>query len=779
MHPLSGIRVLDLADQSGALAGKLLAGLGADVVLVEPPAGSPLRAIPPFWRGIPDPEQSLFFWFYATGKRSVVLDPADHVGLEALVAAADVVIDTGFPGRADALRKRHPRAVVASITPFGRSGPYATWRSSDTVAQAMGGMAYVSGHADGPPLRSLGLQAYHQAGAFAAIGVVAALLARETTGQGQLVDVSLQAAVAGSLEHVPGLFNQNGRVPHRQGTLHWTRYFRVGRCKDGAVLHCTLGDWTSLFAWMVADGYGTGFTDDAWDGAAFRQEHAEALFDELDRWAANYTVAELYEGAQIRRLPYAAVRPPEALLDDPHLANRGFFVPIEHPDLGRTVPYPGAPFVMRDTPWCVTRAPRLGEHTATVGTSWRAAPRPSRASDHPRRAIAPLAGIRILDLTWVVAGPVTTRILADLGADVIKIERKDALDFGDRRGGLSGTLMRGKRSLVLDLSSPRGVAIARMLALVSDVVIDNFSARVMSNWGLDWKTLATEKPDIISVRMTGYGLTGPDRDKVSYGPTLQALTGYTMLMGEPGRPPAGFGYSYADLASGHLGTLAVLAAIVHRRHTGRGQLVDLAQQEAVASLVGPVLLERALDGGVSVATGNASPEGPAAPHGIYPCRGNDRWIAITVFTDVEWHGLVAGMGKPTWANDPRFATTEGRVDHAAAIDEQVGIWTRTMIAHVALSRLQAYGVPAGLVADAADVCRDDPALAARGHFVDVATEEGRMVRIDGPPFQLSDTPGRVQGCGPLLGEHTDEVLGEILGYDAAAIDALRRDGVVL
>jgi benzylsuccinate CoA-transferase BbsF subunit len=390
----------------------------------------------------------------------------------------------------------------------------------------------------------------------------------------------------------------------------------------------------------------------------------------------------------------------------------------------------------------------------------------------------PLAGIRVLDFTWVVAGPVTTRILADLGADVIKVERKDALDFGDRRGGLSGSLMRGKRSIVLNLADPRGQAIARAFALLADVVIDNFSARVMTNLGLDWATLSAAKPDVICVRMTGYGLTGPDRDKVSYGPTLQALTGYTMLMGEPEKPPAGFGYSYSDLASGHLGALAVLAAIFERRRTGRGQLVDLAQQEAVASLLGPVLLERAAHGGTSVPGGNTSQEGAAAPHGIYACAGDERWIAITVFTDAEWRGLVASMGRPEWALDPRLATVAGRLANVREVDAGVAAWTRTMDVHVAVSRLQANGLPAGLVADAADVCAHDPALAARGYFTDVATPEGRTVRIDGPPFVLSKTPAGVRGPGPLLGEHTDGVLRTLLAYDDDTIAALRRDGVV-
>jgi benzylsuccinate CoA-transferase BbsE subunit len=362
--------VLDLANRAGALAGKLLAGLGADVVLVEPPEGSGLRAERPFWQNAPGTERSLFFWFYAAGKRSLVVDSADHATLERLAATADVVIEDAWPGRVDGLRARHPRLIVASITPFGRSGPYAAWRSSDLVAQAMGGLAYVNGHADGPPLQSLGLQAYHQASTLAAIGVMAALLARDATGRGQLVDVSLQAAVTSALEHVPGYFHQDGRIPRRQGTLHWTRYFRVGRCRDGWVMHCTLGDWTSLFEWMRSDGYGADFADAAWDGIRYRQAHAEPLFDELDRWAARYTVAELYEGAQLRRLPYAAVRAPEALLDDPHLAAREFFVPIEHPDLGVTIPYPGAPFHMGDSPWRVTRPPKLGEHTDVVLREW-------------------------------------------------------------------------------------------------------------------------------------------------------------------------------------------------------------------------------------------------------------------------------------------------------------------------------------------------------------------------------------------------------------------------
>jgi benzylsuccinate CoA-transferase BbsE subunit len=370
---LAGVRVLDLADETGALAGKLLADLGARVVAVEPPGGARMRRVPPFWEGVPHPHRSLFFWFYNTSKRSITLDRRRPEGahlLARLAAAADVLIDSGPPADlvdAATLRTANPGLIVAAITPFGLHGPYRAWRASDTVAQAMGGMLCVNGHPRRSPLRSLGLQAYHHAGIFAAIGIVSALLARERTGRGQDVDVSLQAAVAGALEHVPGLWHQMGLIAARQGTLHWTRYFRVGRCRDGHVMHCTLGDWTSLVEWLRADGMAEDLVDPGWDDLLHRRQHAEHLFDVLDRWALGYTVAELVEGAQLRRIPYAAVRAPEALLTDPHLAARGFFVPIEHPDLGITVPYPGAPFRLGRGPWRIRRRPPLvGEDNAEV-----------------------------------------------------------------------------------------------------------------------------------------------------------------------------------------------------------------------------------------------------------------------------------------------------------------------------------------------------------------------------------------------------------------------------
>lgn len=374
---LAGLRVLDCTDLSGAFAGRLLAGLGADVVLVEPPAGNPLRALPPFWDGLPAADASVFHWSYSAGKGSVVCDPATPDGwarLTRLAAVADVLVESGPPGGPLArLGAAHPHLVVASITPFGQSGPWRDWRATDTVAQALGGMLAVNGHPDGPPLRVMGLQAYHQAGIQAATGTLAALLVRDAGGGGQHVDVSLHAATAAALEHVPGLFHQDGRVARRQGSLHWTRHFRVGRCRDGWALHCTLGDWTTLREWMRADGIDDVALDDpALEAPLARQDAAELLFDAMDRWAARYTVAELHEGAQLRRLPFAAVHAPEALLADPQLAARGFFVPLDHPGLGRRVPFPGAPFRLGDLAWRTAPPPALGADDARIGADWSA-----------------------------------------------------------------------------------------------------------------------------------------------------------------------------------------------------------------------------------------------------------------------------------------------------------------------------------------------------------------------------------------------------------------------
>lgn len=392
-----------------------------------------------------------------------------------------------------------------------------------------------------------------------------------------------------------------------------------------------------------------------------------------------------------------------------------------------------------------------------------------------RTPALPLAGVRVLDFTWVVAGPVATRILADHGAEVIKLERKPGPP-GSRQTGLQGDLHRNKRSIAVNMGNPRGIEIARRLAYQSDLVMDNFSARVMRSWGMDYESLAKVRPDIICVSMSGLGHTGPRSSYVSYGPTLQALSGYTQLMADANGAPAGFGYSYADMSGGYTGALAALIALWHRRRSGRGQFVDLSQFEAVVSVVGPSLLDIAVNGRAQTPPGYRSQELPAAPHGVYKCRplgdDNDRWIAITVRTQAQWESFVGVIGSPAWTDDPKFRTLYLRMRNHEELDAHVSRWTTEQSAEDAMARLQGASVIAGVVANGADLCERDPHLRARKFWGEAAIGNGTFARVTGIAAKLSATPGSIRTASPPIGSANDYVLGDLLGYSAAEREEL-------
>ena len=402
----------------------------------------------------------------------------------------------------------------------------------------------------------------------------------------------------------------------------------------------------------------------------------------------------------------------------------------------------------------------------------------------------PLEGVRILDFTWVVAGPVATRILADHGAEVVKVERKNPPPLGNRKLGLQCDLHRNKLSVALNMQHPRGVDLARRLAAKSDIVMDNFSARVMRSWGMDYQSLVAVKPDIICISMSGLGHTGPLSSYVSYGPTLQALTGYTLMMAEADGTPAGYGYSYADMCGGYTGALAALIALWHRRRTGQGQFIDLSQFEAVASVIGPTLLDISANNRTQSPPGYASQEGPAAPHGLYKCRplktddgsiddaiDNDRWIAISVRTGSEWRRFVTAIGSPSWASDPTFRTLYLRIRNAAALDANISQWTAEHTAEDAMTILQDAGIAAGVVQNGIDICARDPQLKERGFWPTVSTAKGATTQVTGVPFKLRSDPAKFR-IAPEVGENNDYVLGELLGLTHADQDSLIAEGAV-
>lgn len=383
-----------------------------------------------------------------------------------------------------------------------------------------------------------------------------------------------------------------------------------------------------------------------------------------------------------------------------------------------------------------------------------------------------LQGIRILDFTWIHAGPSATRILADQGAQVIKVESNQALSVvgGPASNTARGLGQRhnwnaGKLSISLNMKTDAGKDLARRLVAVSDVVAENFSGRVMPGWDLDFESIRKIRPDIIMLSMSGFGRTGPWKDRVSYGQTLQAWSGFTDLTGFPDTKPSGPASAYSDAVGGMAGAQAVLLALIQRARTGRGQWIDVSQMEAMSALLGPLALELSANKSEVQRAGNRLHHGGGAPHGAYRCKGDDRWLAITVFTDDDWNAFVAAIGSPDWASDQRFASADSRMSHADDLDRLVESWTVGQNAEEAMHLLQAAGVAAGVVQTGKDMAENDPHLRERGLFQQVPDAAGTLRTIEKAPYKLSVTPGEVTRGAPEFGADQDFVLRDILGVD--------------
>ncbi|NVL93153.1 MAG: CoA transferase, partial [Desulfobacterales bacterium] len=318
-----------------------------------------------------------------------------------------------------------------------------------------------------------------------------------------------------------------------------------------------------------------------------------------------------------------------------------------------------------------------------------------------------LNGLRVLDFTRVLAGPYATRILADFGAEVIKVQSRRTARSGE--ANLTAYFCnwnRNKRSITLDLNHHEARRIVLRLTGISDVVVENFSPRVMSNWGLNYEKLKVVNPDLIMVSMSGMGQTGPWKDFVAFAPTIQSLGGLTYLTSFSPDCPTGLGHSYADVIVGLYGALAILAALEHRDRTGQGQHIDLSEYEAICTLIGPTLLDVFANSRDILPQGNRSPYLPAAPYGCYKCRGKDRWCVIAVFDDNEWNALCRALGHPRWAEEKRFSTLSERKEHTEELDELLERWTTKQIAEDVVQILQKAGVPAGIVQNAQDLAND-------------------------------------------------------------------------
>lgn len=405
----------------------------------------------------------------------------------------------------------------------------------------------------------------------------------------------------------------------------------------------------------------------------------------------------------------------------------------------------------------------------------------------------PLAGVRVIDFTWLGAGPLTTRILADHGAEVIRIEsatRPDTLRTtapfpdGQRAGSLnrSGYFAErncNKLSVAMNLKHAAARSLVLRLIEQSDIVASNFAPGTLDRLGLGYGAARSVRPDIIYIEMTMQGGYGPDSAVVGFGQTVTALTGLYYLSGEPGRMPAGTGTNFPDHVPvpAH-SAFALLAALRHRRRTGQGQYIDVSQAETMTSLLGPAVADFAVNGHEALPLGNRTPD--AAPQGVYPCRGNDRWIAISIVTDEQWLRLTEELPAPALASDARLRSQEGRQDHHDLIDQEIGARTVHRDAYELQTRLQARTVPAGVVQSFADLVMEDPQLRHRRHFVRLDHPEmGRSI-YSTPPFRLGAmTTPPVRTPAPLLGQHTREVAARLLGLDDAAVENLIAAGVLI
>ena len=414
---------------------------------------------------------------------------------------------------------------------------------------------------------------------------------------------------------------------------------------------------------------------------------------------------------------------------------------------------------------------------------------PDRAGARP-----PLEGVRVVDFTWIVAGPTCTRLLGDFGAEVIRVENEQTLDsirFGrphprgfdpPNSSGMFNWLDRNKRSITLNARHPDGLATIKRLIAVSDVVIENYSSRILESWGLSYDDQRAVRDDIIYVSLSGFGHSGPLRDYSTWGPTAQALSGLTAMSGLPDAEPAGWGYSYLDHMAGFTAATAITAALRHRRATGEGQWIDLSQVETGMALSGPATLDFTVNGRRYRDTGN--PPGnrsvwpKAAPHNTYPTAGEDRWIMITCTTDAQWAAFCEVSGHPQWRDDDRYATLPARLRNQDELDDDVAAWTSGQDGRALMQRLQNADIPAGVVQNGLSLVVDDPQMAHRGWTVERDHPVIGPHLTDGLQVRFSRTPAHRDRPGPLLGEANDYVFAELLGMNDDEIAELQASGAM-
>lgn len=736
---LDGVLVVDLAGEPAAMTGRMLADLGARVVLPEGPEGHPVRRRRDRWDA------------WTVGKQVIAVAGPDDRELLALLARADVVVDTpGAPGSWELDPGRAPQSVWVSVTPFGLDGPRAGWRASDLGVMAASGNMYCTGDPDRAPLRCAEPSGYAHAAAEAAFAALTGL----ASGRPQRVDVSMQEVVFVANMATPARFPVTGfRGVRRGANIGRTREIwptrdgfvsfglRGGKARVPSLETLTRLVGTDTLRSIDWSSYSPNTADDA---------TLRAIEADVAAFFARHTMTELYDLACETNLMLAPINSPREILASAQLAARDFFDTL--PDGGR---YPRSFVTVRPGPD-------------------RSFLRANRSPERPIRTEEPAgawAGVNLLELGSGAAGPIATRYFAEHGATVLRIESKGRPDFlrvyalgPNNPHGLEGAPMFdglnvGKRDVLFNLKHPDAVALVRRLVVEwADAVAENFAPRAMKGFGLDYDSLVADKPDLVMVSACLNGQTGPHKDYPGFGGQGSALAGYNFLTGWPDREPVGPHGTITDSLAPRFVATALAAGLLHRRASGEGVHLDVSQVEAAIYSLTPWLLDFQATG---TARGRAGNDDALAPlHGAFPCADEDgvadRWVVIAAWDADDLTRLRAVTG----ADDP----------------EGVATWTRSRTRIEVAEALQAAGLEAVPVEDFGDV-HTDPQVAHRRHFVPLTHPAMGPGLYERNGFRLSDAPAGYVRPGPTLGQDQDWVLGEILGLDPPEREKLAADGV--
>jgi crotonobetainyl-CoA:carnitine CoA-transferase CaiB-like acyl-CoA transferase len=806
---LSPYRVLDLTDDRGEMAGMVLADLGADVIKIEPPSGSPGRRRGPRIAAGPESERSLQFFAYNRNKRSIALDLADDSDRELflkLVADSDFVLESAPPSVLDAhglgfdsLRAANTRIVHAQITPFGSDGPRAEVPASDLTIAALGGPVSLQGVRERAPVRVTVPQVWRHAGVEAATAALVAHARMLRTGEAQFVDVSAQCAMTWTMLNGMEAAAIQGHDFERNGSM-----LQLGRvdlplvfaCRDGYVVMLPNGTQTSrMVGWLVEDGIvERDWLDEEWAGYEGRllsgqpvPRSPDEVLGAFARFLRGYTKRELLERGLEESVTVAPVSTVADLLAFRHLEAREFWAKVELPD-GRSSLAPGVFARAEATPLRVRRpAPRLDEHGEEIRAEVREARPDRRALPSPDGAELPFAGLKVADFSWIGVGPISARYLADHGATVVRVESETRPDNlrgaapfldgvpGWNRSHFFADFNASKLGLALDLKQPAAIEAARRLIAWADVFIESFTPGAVERLGLGYETARALNPEIIMMSTCLMGQSGPAARLAGYGYHAGAVAGFYEVTGWPDQPPVGPWMAYTDTIAPRFIAATLVAALDHRRRTGQGQHIDGAQLEMGLQFLAPEILDYQLSGYAATRLGNRARD--AAPQGIYPCAGDDQWCAIAIDTDAQWQSLRTALGDPSWARNAELATAEGRLAAQDELDAGLSEWTRRRSAREAMDTLANGGVPAGVVQRSSDLLAD-PQYAHRGFHRTLEHAEMGPVPYAGHQFRIRGYASGPRSPAPLIGEHSFEILQDILGMSEDQITELVTSGAL-